>query len=70
MKFSFWAEKSDYTPESRMETHRQKERLKEKQEEEKNSKKKFQMDDFKSKERKYFSEDGRPYSFNDPKYLI
>jgi hypothetical protein len=50
-----------------METHRQKERLKEKQEEEKNSKKKFQMDDFKSKERKYFSEDGRPYSFNDPK---
>ena len=65
---SFWADKTDFTPESRLETHKQKERLKQKQEEEANSNKRFQMQDYKPKERKYFSDDGRPYSFNDPKY--
>ena len=28
------------------------------------------MQDYKPKERKYFSDDGRPYSFNDPKYIF
>ena len=64
---SFWKDKTEYTPECRLETHKQKERLKQKQDEEANSNKKFHMQDLKPKERKYFSDDGRPYSFNDPK---
>lgn len=64
----FWNEKSDYTPESRLETHYQQEKLK-KQEED--GKKKEINPDYADlnvkRERKFFSDDGKPYSFNDPK---
>jgi protein TilB len=64
---TFWNEKSEFTPESRLEVHLQQEQQKKKEEEEKTKKQAEQNPMSVKKERKYFAEDGRPYSFNDPK---
>ncbi len=65
---AFWKEKTEHTPEARLQTHMQQLKLN-KQEEE--AKKKATTPEYEEmlvkKERQFFSDDGRPYSFNDPK---
>lgn len=65
----FWNEKSEFTPESRIEVARVQEELKQKRQE---SRSKMPTDDLsigeKKKERKFFDPEGKPYSFNDPKF--
>jgi hypothetical protein len=64
---SFWNEKSEYTPESRIESARIQEELKRKQEEDKTKNRNDEFTLTSKKERKFFDSDGKPYSFNDPK---
>ncbi len=65
---SFWNEKAEFTPESRLETHLQQEKQKQKEEEEKIKKQKCSVTlEPAKRERKFFSDDGKAYSFNDPK---
>ncbi|CAF1006287.1 unnamed protein product [Brachionus calyciflorus] len=61
----FWQEKTDYTPESRLETARIQQEIKRKQDEERQKHQKEHS--MPKKERKYFDENGKPYCFNDPK---
>ena len=65
--FSYWDKKTAYTPESRIQTHLEQEEMKKKEEEEKRKKGLDALHDTYKKERRFFSEDGKPYSFNDPK---
>ena len=51
-----------------MEAHKQQEEMKRKQEEEKANKGNNELiEATKNKQRRFFGEDGKPYSFNDPK---
>lgn len=65
---SYWSEKAAYTPESRLETARVQEEMREKREKEKTKKGAYDEFDTGKRERKFFDHEGKPYSFNDPKY--
>ena len=64
---SYWEKKNAYTPEYRTQSHKEQEEMKQKEEDEKKKKGMDYLKDTFKKERRYFSEDGKPYSFNDPK---
>jgi len=64
---SFWSEKCEYTPESRLETHFYQEECKRKQDEERSKKGLDALNQEYKRERKFFTDEGKPYSFNDPK---
>ena len=63
----FWNESTDYTPESRRETHIQAMKIKKQEEEKKKSTRPEYDEACKPRVRQFFGADGHPYSFNDPK---
>lgn len=63
---SYWQEEAEFTPESRLETARVQEEMRKKHDE---ARGKQMFDEFNpaKRERRFFDQDGKPYSFNDPK---
>lgn len=64
----FWSEKAEFTPEARLETARVQEEMRKKREQEQTKKTYDELlGEGTKRERRYFDQEGKPYSFNDPK---
>lgn len=61
----YWSEKSDFTPESRIQAHIEQERIQKKHEEEKNKTGMDYLKETHKRERKYFDDSGKPFNFNE-----